>query len=64
MQEINQIRMWIEFVVAAWRSRRSETGGVSDDVAMIAMMLGVAVVAGGIIVGLVRGAANEISFVP
>jgi hypothetical protein len=41
---------------------RDETGGVSDETAMIGLMLGVAVAVAAIIYGLATGAAENLDF--
>jgi hypothetical protein len=46
----------------AWRERRDEEGGVSDEVAMIGLMLVAAVTVGAIILGLITGAAGRLDF--
>jgi hypothetical protein len=52
----------MDLLVAAWRTRRTDEGGVSDEVAMIGLMLVAAVAVGGIIWGLVTGAAGRLDF--
>jgi 2-C-methyl-D-erythritol 4-phosphate cytidylyltransferase len=47
---------------AARRRRRDERGGVSDETAMIGLMLVVAVSVAGIILTLARGAARNLDF--
>jgi hypothetical protein len=54
--------LMIELLRDAWRERRDEEGGVSDEVAMIGLMLVAAVAVGGIIFGLVTGAASNLDF--
>jgi hypothetical protein len=51
-----------EWLLRAWYGRRSDTGGLSDETAMIGLMLIAAVAVGGIILGLVTGAASRIDF--
>jgi hypothetical protein len=56
MQTINQL------LLRVWSGRHSDTGGLSDETAMIGLMLIAAVAVGGIILGLVTGAASRIDF--
>jgi hypothetical protein len=61
---INELRQWVGAragaVVRAWRGR-DETGGITDETAMIGFMLLLAIAVGGIITALVTGAANNLS---
>jgi hypothetical protein len=59
---VRAVHIWMEIVLAARRLQRDETGGVSDETAMIGLMLIAAVAVGGIILGLVTGAANRLDF--
>jgi hypothetical protein len=43
-------------------TRRDDQGGVSDETAMIGLMLVAAVAVGGIVMGLVTGAAGRLDF--
>jgi hypothetical protein len=54
--------MWIEMLWDAWRMRRDDEGGVSDEVAMIGLMLVAAVAVGAIIYGLITTAASGLKF--
>jgi hypothetical protein len=56
------LKIWLDVLVTAWRMRRTDEGGVSDEVAMIGLMLVAAVAVGGIIYGLITTAANNLSF--
>ena len=56
------VKVWMDLLVTAWRTRRTDDGGVSDEVAMIGLMLVAAVAVGGIIWGLVTGAAGRLDF--
>ncbi|HEV7760198.1 MAG TPA: hypothetical protein VGO78_14455 [Acidimicrobiales bacterium] len=56
------VKLWMDLLVTAWRTRRTDEGGVSDEVAMIGLMLVAAVAVGGIIWGLVTGAAGRLDF--
>ena len=59
---MNALQGWIDLLVTTWRTRRSDEGGVSDEVAMIGLMLVAAVAVGGIIYGLVTAAAGRLNF--
>jgi hypothetical protein len=59
---VRAVHIWMEIVLAVRRVQRDETGGVSDETAMIGLMLIAAVAVGGIILGLVTGAANRLDF--
>jgi hypothetical protein len=54
--------LWINLLWEAWRTRRDDEGGVSDEVAMIGLMLVAAVAVGAIIYGLITTAASNLSF--
>lgn len=56
------MKVWLELVMTTWRTRRSDEGGVSDEVAMIGLMLVAAVAVGGIIYGLITAAAGNLDF--
>lgn len=55
------MRMWCQMLATAWRNRRDETGGVTDDTAMMGLMAVAAVAVGAIIYGLVNAAAGRIN---
>jgi hypothetical protein len=55
------MQIW-NWVLTARRLQRDDTGGLSDETAMIGLMLIAAVAVGGIILGLVTGAANRLDF--
>jgi hypothetical protein len=59
---MDALQDWIALLVTTWRTRRSDEGGVSDEVAMIGLMLVAAVAVGGIIYGLVTAAAGRLNF--
>jgi|RhiMethySRZTD1v2_1073278.scaffolds.fasta_scaffold1057135_2 hypothetical protein len=59
---MNGLQDWIDLLVITWRTRRTDEGGVSDEVAMIGLMLVAAVAVGGIIYGLVTAAAGRLNF--
>lgn len=54
-------QIWLGWL-QAWQGRRDDRGGLSDETAMIGLMLVAAVAVGGIILGLVTGAASRINF--
>jgi hypothetical protein len=54
--------IWLDILMTAWRTRRNDEGGVSDEVAMIGLMLVAAVAVGGIIYGLITTAADSLDF--
>jgi hypothetical protein len=56
------IRLWAEVAARSWRLRRTDDGGLTDDVAMMAILVAVAVVVGGALLGLLTGAIEGISF--
>ena len=56
------MKVWLDLLVAALRTRRTDEGGVSDEVAMIGLMLVAAVAVGGIIYGLITAAAGNLDF--
>jgi hypothetical protein len=53
-------RTWCLTFVEAWRSRRDEAGGVTDDVVMMGLMAVAAVTVGGLILALLTGAIGRI----
>jgi hypothetical protein len=61
-REVSAMGLWINLLWDAWRERRDDEGGVSDEVAMIGLMLIAAVAVGGIILGLISGAAGRLNF--
>jgi hypothetical protein len=54
------IRTWCRVLTDAWRHRRGEEGGVTDDTAMMGLMAVAAVAVGGLIYALVTGAVGRI----
>jgi hypothetical protein len=60
-QTNDMIRTWCRMLAVAWRTRRDEVGGVTDDTAMMGLLAVAAVTVGGIIFALVTGAANNIN---
>jgi hypothetical protein len=61
MQEVRAVWLWMERTLQSWRVR-DDSGGLSDETAMIGLMLIAAVAVGGIVYGLVTGAASRIDF--
>jgi hypothetical protein len=62
MRQTNEmLRTWCRTLAVAWRTRRDEVGGVTDDTAMMGLLAVAAVTVGGIIFALVTGAANNIN---
>ena len=55
------LRARAEMLVAAWRER-TDYGGLSDEVAMIGLMLVAAVVVGGLILLALTGAVGRLDF--
>jgi hypothetical protein len=54
------IRTWCLTLVEAWRNRRDEAGGVTDDVVMMGVMAAAAVAVGGLVLALLTGAIGRI----
>jgi hypothetical protein len=54
------IRTWCLTFVEAWRNRRDEAGGVTDDVVMMGVMAAAAVAVGGLVLALLTGAIGRI----
>ena len=46
----------------SWRERRTDDGGLTDEVAMIAILVVIAVAVGGILILLLTGAAESLTF--
>lgn len=61
MQEVRAVWMFVDRLLRSSRWR-DDSGGLSDETAMIGLMLIAAVAVGGIIYGLVTGAASRIDF--
>jgi hypothetical protein len=55
------IRTWCLMFVEAWRTRRDEAGGVTDDVVMMGVMAAAAVAVGGLVLALLTGAIGRIN---
>ena len=58
----DMFRMWAVAMATSWRDRRTEDGGLTDEVAMIAILVVIAVAVGGILLALLTGAANDLDF--
>ena len=65
MRVVHALTRWIKlqglFLAAAWRVRRDDAGGISDETAMIGLMLGAAVTVGSAIYWLVVHYAQGLS---
>jgi hypothetical protein len=55
-------RLWASALAAAWRDRRTEDGGLSDEVAMIAVLFIVAAGVGAALLAVLTGAVNSLDF--
>jgi hypothetical protein len=55
------IRTWCALLAEAWRGRRDERGGVTDDVVMMGLMAAAAVAVGGLVLALLTGAVGRIN---
>ena len=60
METIETLRMWMDLLRARVSADRTERGGVTDDVVMIAVMAAIAVFAAGILYTLVTGKVSGI----
>jgi hypothetical protein len=56
------MRSWVTVAVTSWRDRRTEDGGLTDDVAMMAILVVIAVAVGGILLGVLTGAVSNLNF--
>jgi hypothetical protein len=57
------MKVLMDYLTTVWRAGRADdAGGVSDEVAMIGLMLVAAVAVGGIIYGLITAAAGNLDF--
>ena len=54
------IRTWCLTFVEAWRTRRDDAGGVTDDVVMMGAMAAAAVAVGALVLALLTGAIGRI----
>lgn len=54
------LRAWCVMLTTAWRERRDQVGGITDDTAMMGLLAVAAVAVGGIIFALVTNAASSI----
>lgn len=59
---IEMIRGWATRAATSWRDRRTEDGGLTDDVAMMAILVAVAVVVGVALLGVLTGAVEGLDF--
>lgn len=56
------IRLWAILAATAWRQRRTEDGGLTDDVAMMAILVAVAVTVGIALLAVLTGAVEDLDF--
>lgn len=56
------IRLWATLATTAWRQRRTEDGGLTDDVAMMAILVAVAVTVGVALLAVLTGAVEGLDF--
>ena len=56
------IRQWCTLAATAWRHRRGEEGGLTDDVAMMAILVAVAVTVGIALLAVLTGAVEGLDF--
>jgi hypothetical protein len=54
------LRLWVWWATA-WHERRDERGGVTDETAMMGVLLVVAVTVGGIVYGIITGWASDLN---
>ena len=56
------IKLWAILAATAWRRRRTEDGGLTDDVAMMAILVAVAVTVGIALLAVLTGAVEDLDF--
>ena len=56
------IRLWCTLAAIAWRHRRGEEGGLTDDVAMMAILVAVAVMVGIALLAVLTDAVEGLNF--
>ena len=56
------IRLWATLAATAWRQRRTEDGGLTDDVAMMAILVAVSVTVGIALLAVLTGAVEDLDF--
>lgn len=56
------IRLWCAQFATAWNERRGEEGGLTDDVAMMAILVAVAVMVGIALLAALTGAVGNLDF--
>lgn len=61
METMRRAAVWLETTKVSWRARRSDEGGVADEAAMLAILLGGAVIIGGIVIALLSDAEDRLS---
>jgi hypothetical protein len=60
MDRMRRAAIWLEITKTSWRDRRSDEGGVADEAAMLAILLGGAVIIGGIVLSLLSDAEDRL----
>jgi hypothetical protein len=53
---------WIQRAAIAWQTRRTEEGGLTDDVALMAMLVAVGVVVAAALLAVLTGAVEDLDF--
>lgn len=56
------MKVWAALATAAWHERRNEDGGLTDDVALMAMLVAIAGVIAVALLGLLTGAVDNLDF--
>ena len=56
------IRLWCALATTAWHDRRGDEGGLTDDVAMMAILVAVAVMVGIALLAVLTGAVEDLNF--
>jgi hypothetical protein len=60
MWDMQTMRAWIGTLVAAWRDRRTDEGGVSDETLMIGLMVAAASLVAIAVTAVLTGAASNL----
>ena len=61
MDNVRMTWVWVEALVRAWQDRRSDDGGILDEVAMMGALAAAAIVIGGIVAAFLTGKVNSIN---
>jgi len=61
MDNVRMTWVWVETLVRAWQDRRSDDGGILDEVAMMGALAAAAIVIGGIVAAFLTGKVNSIN---